>query len=109
MRLGTNLLAPRRASATTQAAPDTTPPTVTLTAPIAGATVNGSVTVSANASDNVGVVGVRFLLDGVDITSEDTSAPYQRVVGDHDGDQRQPYADGAVPGMRRAMRRRQRR
>jgi glucose/arabinose dehydrogenase/PKD repeat protein len=64
------------ASATTQAAADTTPPTVTLTAPIAGATVNGSVTVSANAGDNVGVVGVRFLLDGADITSEDTSAPY---------------------------------
>ena len=42
---------------------DTTPPSVSLTAP-ALATVSGSVTVSANASDNVGVVGVQFLLDG---------------------------------------------
>src|SRR5262249_29816811 len=39
---------------------DTTPPTVSMTAPANGATVSGSVTVSANASDNVGVAGVQF-------------------------------------------------
>jgi glucose/arabinose dehydrogenase/chitodextrinase len=62
---------------TTQPAPgDTTPPTVSLTTPTAGSTVSGTLTVSANASDNVGVVGVRFILDGVDIASEDTTAPY---------------------------------
>jgi Bacterial Ig domain len=54
---------------------DTTPPTVTLTAPAAG-NVSGTVTVSANASDNVGVVGVQFRLNGVNLGSEDTTAPY---------------------------------
>jgi hypothetical protein len=55
---------------------DTTPPTVSMTAPAAGATVSGGVTVSATASDNVGVVGVQFLLDGLALGAEDTTAPY---------------------------------
>ncbi|OLD56744.1 MAG: hypothetical protein AUI64_01705, partial [Acidobacteria bacterium 13_1_40CM_2_64_6] len=57
-------------------APDTTPPTVSMTAPASGATVSSSVTVSATASDNVGVVGVQFLLDGTAVGAEDTSSPY---------------------------------
>src|SRR5207247_4013274 len=52
---------------TTAALPDTTPPTVAITAPAAGATVAGTVTVSASASDNVGVVGVQFKLDGASL------------------------------------------
>lgn len=55
---------------------DTTAPTVSLTAPTAGATVSGNVTVSANATDNVGVAGVQFKLDGNDLGSEDTTSPY---------------------------------
>jgi hypothetical protein len=55
---------------------DTTAPTVGLTAPSAGATVSGSVDVAANASDNVGVVGVQFKVDGANVGSEDTTAPY---------------------------------
>jgi alpha-tubulin suppressor-like RCC1 family protein len=55
---------------------DTTNPTVSLTAPAAGATVSGTVTVSANASDNIGVVGVQFKRDGVNIGAEDTTSPY---------------------------------
>jgi hypothetical protein len=47
-----------------------------LTAPASGATVSGTVTVSANASDNVGVVGVQFKLDGANLGAEDTTAPY---------------------------------
>src|SRR5205085_1283658 len=40
---------------------DTTPPTVSVTAPSANATVTGSsVTLSATAADNVGVTGVQF-------------------------------------------------
>src|SRR5262249_41194826 len=54
---------------------DTTPPTVTLTSPANGATVSGTITVSANASDNVGVAGVQFLLDGANLGTEDTTAP----------------------------------
>jgi hypothetical protein len=56
---------------------DTTPPTVSVAAPVNNATVSGSsVTVSANASDNVGVAGVQFKLDGANLGAEDTSAPY---------------------------------
>src|SRR5207302_7538160 len=55
---------------------DGTAPTVSITAPSAGATVTGSVTVSANAADNVGVVGVQFKLDGANLGTEDLSAPY---------------------------------
>lgn len=56
---------------------DTTPPTVAITAPANNATVAGSnVTVSANASDNVGVVGVQFKLDGANLGAEDTAAPF---------------------------------
>ena len=56
--------------------PDTTSPSVTMTAPAAGATVSGNVTVSANASDNTGVLGVQFLLNGAPLGMEDTTAPY---------------------------------
>jgi chitodextrinase len=54
---------------------DSTPPTVSLTAPPAG-NVSGTVTVSANASDNGTVVGVQFKLDGSNLGAEDTTAPY---------------------------------
>src|SRR5207245_125002 len=57
-------------------APDTTPPTVSMTAPSAGSTVAGTVTVSANATGNVGVVGVQFKLDGANLGAEVTTAPY---------------------------------
>ncbi len=74
---GGNSSAPSAAaSATTPAIPDTTNPTVSLTAPAAGANLAGTVTVSATASDNVGVTGVQFKLDGANLGPEDTSAPY---------------------------------
>ena len=66
--------ASNEASATATA--DTTAPTVSLTAPAAGSTVTGNVTVSANASDNVGVASVQFRLDNADLGGADTSAPY---------------------------------
>lgn len=56
---------------------DTVSPTVSLTAPLANATVGGSsVNVTANAADNVAVAGVQFKLDGTNIGTEDTTAPY---------------------------------
>src|SRR5262249_47718733 len=55
---------------------DTTPPTVSITAPAGGTSVSGIVTVAASASDNVGVVGVQFLLDGANLGAEVTSSPY---------------------------------
>jgi len=55
---------------------DTTPPTVNVTAPAAGASLSGAVTVTASAADDVGVVGVQFQLDGANLGTEDTTAPY---------------------------------
>ena len=43
---------------------DTQSPTVSVTAPANGATVSGNVTVSANATDNLAVTKVEFLVDG---------------------------------------------
>jgi hypothetical protein len=54
---------------------DTTAPTVAMTAPAAGATLSGTTTVTATASDNVAVVKVDFYIDGV-LRGTDTSAPY---------------------------------
>ena len=56
--------------------PDTTNPTVSISAPAQGATVSGTTTVSASASDNVGVVGVQFKLDGNNLGAEVGSPPY---------------------------------
>ncbi|PYM93328.1 MAG: hypothetical protein DME04_12340, partial [Candidatus Rokuibacteriota bacterium] len=55
---------------------DNTPPSVSITAPGTGATVSGTVNVTATASDNVGVAGVQFLLDGVALGAEQTTAPF---------------------------------
>jgi concanavalin A-like lectin/glucanase superfamily protein/Big-like domain-containing protein/purple acid phosphatase-like protein len=55
---------------------DITPPTVSLGSPLASSTLSGTVTVSANAGDNLGVASVQFLLDGADLGSEITTAPY---------------------------------
>jgi pseudomonalisin len=55
--------------------PDTTPPTTSITAPANGATVSGTTSVTASASDNVGVTKVEFYLDGT-LASTDTTSPY---------------------------------
>ena len=55
--------------------PDTTPPTVAITSPTGG-NVAGTVTVSANASDNVGVARVDFYVNG-GLVGSDAAAPYQ--------------------------------
>ena len=55
--------------------PDTTPPTTSITAPTEGATVSGTTTVTASASDNVSVTKVEFYLDGA-LTATDTTSPY---------------------------------
>ena len=51
-------------------------PTVAITAPAGGATVSATTTVTASASDNVGVAGVQFKLDGANLGAEDTASPY---------------------------------
>ncbi|HET9623102.1 MAG TPA: PHB depolymerase family esterase [Kofleriaceae bacterium] len=58
---------------------DTTAPTVSITAPAAGATVSGTVNVTANASDNVGVARVDVLVDGA-VAGSDSSAPFSVAI-----------------------------
>jgi hypothetical protein len=53
-----------------------TPLTVSITSPASGATVSGTITVSANASDNIGITGVQFLIDGSNLGAPATTAPY---------------------------------
>ena len=61
----------------TPATSDTSRPTISLIAPAAGAIVSGAtVTVSATAADNVGVVRVQFKLDGGDLGAAVTTPPY---------------------------------
>ncbi len=55
--------------------PDTTPPTTSITSPTNGATVTGSITISANASDNVGVTNVEFYR-GTTLIGSDSTSPY---------------------------------
>ncbi|NHJ84958.1 MAG: hypothetical protein FK734_05820 [Asgard group archaeon] len=54
---------------------DTTPPTVSITSPSNGATVSGTTTITASASDNVGVSSVVFYIDGSQVGT-DTTASY---------------------------------
>jgi hypothetical protein len=65
------------AAVTVTVSNDSTAPTVSLTAPANGATVLGTVAVSATASDNAGVVGVQFKLDGANLGAEDTTSPFR--------------------------------
>ena len=74
-----NLATSSNASLTTAASPsgDTQPPTVSISSPQAGASVSGTVTISAQASDiGGGVAGVQFFANGQPVGSEDTSSPY---------------------------------
>jgi hypothetical protein len=61
----------------TTPAGDTAPPTVSLTAPASGATLSGTSTLKATASDASGIAGVQFLVDGSPVGAEDKSSPYE--------------------------------
>ena len=70
-------------------APDTTAPTVSFTGPTEGATVSGTVNLTATASDNVGVSKVQFFWGrpsgvgvNLELLAEDTTAPYGPVSWD---------------------------
>ena len=55
---------------------DTTAPVVSFTAPAAGATVSGNVTLAASATDDVKVANVQFAVDGTALGSALTAAPW---------------------------------
>ena len=54
---------------------DNRDPSTSLSAPVNGATVSGTVPVWASASDNVGVTKVEILVDGT-VAGTDSTAPY---------------------------------
>lgn len=54
---------------------DTTDPTVSITAPTDSTTVSGTINITANASDNVGVTRVEFYR-GATLLGTDNSSPY---------------------------------
>lgn len=54
---------------------DTTPPTTNISSPAANATLAGVITISASASDDVGVVKVRLYVDS-SLAGTDTALPY---------------------------------
>ena len=56
---------------------DTVAPAISLSAPAPGSTVAGSATISASATDNLGVAGVQFMLDGTFFGPEQTVSPYR--------------------------------
>jgi hypothetical protein len=55
---------------------DTTPPTVSMTSPSSGATLSGTVVLTATASDNFAVASVQFQVDGSNRGAPDTTSPY---------------------------------
>ncbi len=86
------------ASATATA--DTTPPTVSVTAPAAG-TVSGTVTLRATASDEVGVAGVQFLVDGAGVRSRGHQRALRNPVAQHLGAERPAHDRRPRPRRRR--------
>jgi glucose/arabinose dehydrogenase/PKD repeat protein len=58
------------------ASTDPSAPNVSITFPANNAQVGGSITITADADDDVGVTGVQFFVDGSPIGPEDVAAPY---------------------------------
>jgi len=77
LRLGTSYQQPSLGGQLPPA--DTTPPSVSLTAPTNGATVPAAIPMTATAGDDTGVQRVDFLVDG-SVVGSDTSAPYELVT-----------------------------
>ncbi|MFI5251258.1 MAG: glycosyl hydrolase family 18 protein [Bacteroidota bacterium] len=55
---------------------DAVPPTISFASPANGANITDTLTLSATASDNVGVVGVQFQLNGANLGPVISSPPY---------------------------------
>jgi glucose/arabinose dehydrogenase len=57
---------------------DTTPPSVSVTSPTNGAVLSGTVTLSANAADAVGVTAVKWYVDSVQVAYDADGAPWSK-------------------------------
>lgn len=60
--------------------PDTEPPMVSLVQPLDGARLMGSATLSATASDDIGVTRVEFFAEGTTSLGAATASPWEAVV-----------------------------
>ncbi len=63
-----------QSSSLTGTGKDVTAPTTQITAPANGATVSGTVTVTATASDNVGVTSMQIYIDGTQVAAGTSSS-----------------------------------
>jgi len=68
-----NAAAAVKAALAATSAPDSQPPTTSITTPSANATVSGIVPVNLTATDNVGVVSVELRVNGVTVAIDNTS------------------------------------
>ena len=55
---------------------DVTPPLVSITSPLEDTTLSGGVLITGSASDDLGVAGVQFRLDGSNLGLESKTPPY---------------------------------
>ena len=76
---------------------DTTPPTVSVTAPAPGATVSGIVNVTATAADDTGVAGVSFLVDGAADGRRGHRRSVRPCMGHAGVSERRAHAHGPSP------------
>ena len=72
----TNAAGSSTAQATVTVSADTAPPSVSIATPTTGATVSGTVSITATASDNVGVASVQYQLGGTNLSGVLTTVPY---------------------------------
>lgn len=80
---------------TTPEPPDTMAPSVSVTSPSSGSVVKGTISVSASASDNVGISKVELLVNG-QLFATDSASPYSFSVDTT------RYADGSLSLQARA-------
>jgi hypothetical protein len=66
-------------TASDQTIGDLLSPTVSVTQPAGGSTVSGAVTLTANATDAVGVRSVQLQVDGANVGAPVTTSPYSTV------------------------------
>ncbi len=60
--------------------PDTTPPTVSITAPVEGSVLTAPTAVTADAGDDFLLAGVTFRANDVDLGAEDDTAPFESLL-----------------------------
>ena len=75
-RYGTFAIGNAQYKVTQERQADTIKPNVTVASPFSGAVIAGAIEIVAAATDNVGVKGVQFQIDGVNVGGEDLQPPY---------------------------------